>query len=408
VSHEALIRHWRELRQWIDDNRENLRTRARLKEERAEWLKRNKDPELLGIPSLRLREIQKLSEEPGDVRIDDIEDYIGALLDHDRRRKEAEEAKQRQELEAARRLADERAKSEEKERGLREQAELSVRRAGQRLWFALAASVLLLFVVGYAFLEARDANEQRAVAEEQKAAANDQKAFAEEQRALAEEQKSAALSNETHALAALSRATAREGRALDGVELALAAWPRGVGVPNRPMLGDTIRYLSLSFSEDPPVAVLNHGGPVIGAVYSPDGKRILSWSYDTTLQLWDATTGAAIGAPLRQEGPVIGAVYSPDGKRILSWSYDKTLRLWDATTGAAIGAPLRHEGWVIGAARSIRRTASASCRDLKTRRCGFGTFHGRATICSRSLQTYADDELKRGDGTSVGALRGPD
>ena len=31
---------------------------------------------------------------------------------------------------------------------------------------------------------------------------------------------------------------------------------------------------------------------------------------------------------------VRGAVYSPDGERILSWSYDKTLRLWDAATGS--------------------------------------------------------------------------
>jgi hypothetical protein len=103
VTHEALIRHWRELRAWIDANRENLRTRARLKDDRTEWLKRDKDPELLGIPSLRLKEVQKLSEEPGDVRIDDIKDYIQALLDHDRRRKEAEEAKQRQELERTKR-----------------------------------------------------------------------------------------------------------------------------------------------------------------------------------------------------------------------------------------------------------------------------------------------------------------
>ena len=50
--------------------------------------------------------------------IDDIEDYIEALLDHERRRKEAEEAKQREELEAARRLAEERA-----ERGNRASAE---------------------------------------------------------------------------------------------------------------------------------------------------------------------------------------------------------------------------------------------------------------------------------------------
>jgi WD40 repeat protein len=66
---------------------------------------------------------------------------------------------------------------------------------------------------------------------------------------------------------------------------------------------------------------------VWGAVYSPDGKRILSWSNDMTPRLWDAATDTAIGAPLRHEGAVSGALYSPDGQRILSWSDDKTLRL---------------------------------------------------------------------------------
>jgi WD domain, G-beta repeat len=305
VTHEALIRHWRELRAWIDANRDNLRTRARLKEDRTEWLKRNKDPELLGIPSLRLKEVQKLSEEPGDVRIDDIEDYIEALLDHDRQRKKAEEANQQRELEAPRR----------------------------RTWIAAAAAALLLLVAVLAGREAWVANEQKAVADSQTAAANEQKTLAEQQKAFANKQTMAALNNETHALAALSRAAARENRALDGVELALAAWPRGVGALERPMLGDAVRYLSLSFSEHPPVAVLHHGGPVNGAVYSLDGQRILSWSNDNTLRLWDAATGAAIGEPLRHQDVVNGAVYSPDGKRILSWSEDNTLRLWDAATG---------------------------------------------------------------------------
>ena len=107
-------------------------------------------------------------------------------------------------------------------------------------------------------------------------------------------------------------------------------------------------------------------GPVVGAVYSPDGKRILSWSYDWTLRLWDAPTGAAIGAPLRHEFWVWGAVYSPDGKRILSWSYDWTLRLWDAATGAAIGEPLRHEDRVGGAAYSPDGKRILSWSDDKT------------------------------------------
>ena len=189
-------------------------------------------------------------------------------------------------------MADERARSADKERGLREQAEGNAKRARQRLWFAFAASVLLLFVAGYAFREAQladeqsaiadnqtteanrqkaiaeaqtvEANKQKTLAQEQTAAANEQRAIAEKQRAAADEQKAlaekqtaAAINNETHALAALSGTAAREGRALDGVELALAAWPR-TRFAERPMLGDAIRYLSLAFSEHPPVAVLNH------------------------------------------------------------------------------------------------------------------------------------------------------
>jgi formylglycine-generating enzyme required for sulfatase activity len=81
-----------------------LRTRTRLKEDRTEWLKRNKDSELLGIPSPRLRDVQKLSEEPGDVRTDDIKDYIDALLEYDRNRKEAASAREQRRQKKAQRV----------------------------------------------------------------------------------------------------------------------------------------------------------------------------------------------------------------------------------------------------------------------------------------------------------------
>jgi hypothetical protein len=348
VTHEALIRHWDKLRAWIDENRDKLRTREFLKGNRAEWLKRDRDPDLLNLPSLYVEAARSLCDEPGDVVIDDIKDYIDALLDHDRQQKEAEEQKRHDELErakeraesaqrlaealrkakeaaedasreaaaraaveadlraaaeqkvlaeqqaktaaedaarqaaaraaaeseraeAARRLADVRARSAETERGLRELAEGNAKKARQRSILATAAAVLLLLVALVAVGAAWVAYQQKALAEEQKAAARN---------------------NETHALAALSRAAAREGRPLDGVELALAAWPRRSG-DMRPMLGDALRYLSLSLSEHPPVAVLNHGDTVWGAVYSPDGKRILSWSDDKTLRVWDAAAGVA-------------------------------------------------------------------------------------------------------------------
>ena len=87
VSHEALIRHWEKLRDWIDENRDKLRTRELLKADRAEWLKHDRDPESARhCRACISRQARSLYEQPGDVVIDDIKDYIEALLDHERQR----------------------------------------------------------------------------------------------------------------------------------------------------------------------------------------------------------------------------------------------------------------------------------------------------------------------------------
>jgi WD40 repeat protein len=55
---------------------------------------------------------------------------------------------------------------------------------------------------------------------------------------------------------------------------------------------------------------------------------------------------------------------SADEGRILSWSGDGTLRLWDAATGAQIGPPMKHDDSVSGALFSW--TIAASCRGPPT------------------------------------------
>ena len=91
---------------------------------------------------------------------------------------------------------------------------------------------------------------------------------------------------------------------------------------------------------------------VIGALFSRDESRILSWSSDRTLRLWDAATGAQIGPAMKHDGSVSGALFSRDESRILSWSTDKTLRLWDAATGAQIGPAMKHDG--LGLRRAVQ------------------------------------------------------
>jgi hypothetical protein len=99
VSHEALIRHWDKLRAWIDENRDKLRTREFLRANRIEWIKHGRDSALLRLPYLYVEQARGLHKQPGDVVIDDVKDYVEALLAQQERDREEAEAKQREALE---------------------------------------------------------------------------------------------------------------------------------------------------------------------------------------------------------------------------------------------------------------------------------------------------------------------
>jgi cytochrome c len=118
-----------------------------------------------------------------------------------------------------------------------------------------------------------------------------------------------------------------------------------------------------------------HGGPVRALAISPDGKRALSGSFDTSAIRWSldrnvalqvmrfhdgavnavvylndgriVTAGAdahiAIWTPGRQApdevlnghtGPIVDHAVSPDGKTLASASWDRTVRLWPLGGGA--------------------------------------------------------------------------
>ena len=85
---------------------------------------------------------------------------------------------------------------------------------------------------------------------------------------------------------------------------------------------------------DPGLAVLSgHGDRVFFAAYSPDGRRIVTASADTTARIWDARTGAELAVLRGHQDRVFSAAYSPDGSRIVTASRDKSARIWDARSG---------------------------------------------------------------------------
>ena len=98
VAHEALIRTWPRLRGWIDANREKLRARAAVLQAKAEWEQHGRREDLLLPAGFQLERARALLADPGDLTIDDIEEFIAlssAREESERKQKEAQEARVR-------------------------------------------------------------------------------------------------------------------------------------------------------------------------------------------------------------------------------------------------------------------------------------------------------------------------
>jgi tetratricopeptide (TPR) repeat protein len=76
VAHEALIRTWPRLRAWVDTNRERLRARAAVLQAKAEWEQYGRRKDLLLPAGFQLERGRRLLAEPGDLAVEDIQEFI--------------------------------------------------------------------------------------------------------------------------------------------------------------------------------------------------------------------------------------------------------------------------------------------------------------------------------------------
>lgn len=120
-----------------------------------------------------------------------------------------------------------------------------------------------------------------------------------------------------------------------GTAPALLAERRWELVPTgRPWL----RLLDPGALADPGVMTLvGHGGEISACAYSPDGRSILSASWDQTLRRWDVATGELQQVLSGHDAWVLSCCFSPDGHRIVSASRGDS-RIWDAATGRELRA----------------------------------------------------------------------
>ena len=81
---------------------------------------------------------------------------------------------------------------------------------------------------------------------------------------------------------------------------------------------------------------------IITLSFSPDGDRIASASkQDHTISIWDSHRGSKVLGPLQgHENTIHSLGYSPDGTLVASGSADSTICVWDMTSGIDTLSPL--------------------------------------------------------------------
>jgi WD40 repeat protein/transcriptional regulator with XRE-family HTH domain len=337
VAHEALIREWQRLHEWLTQDREGLLLHRHLTESAHEWEVRGHDLSEL-YRGARLAQVDEWSS-ANEERLNAAERaFLAASIKQEHHDALEREAQRQRELQAAQKLA-------ETEKARAEEQAFSVNRLRQRgvvLATALVfATVAAIFAGVFASRNSTLAVSNAEIASTSQA--NEAIALQERQTA----QRQALISYVRELIRA-----ADQNLAIDperSILIALEAVNKTYTI-NQTVLPEAEEALHRAIQASRVELTLRgHTDVLWSAVFSQDGTKIATASADGTAKVWDAASGEEL---LSVKGSTDGdfsegsyvwyATLSSDGKYLATAGGDHITRIWDALTGEQLLALKGH------------------------------------------------------------------
>jgi WD40 repeat protein len=294
VAHEALIREWPTLREWLSQDREGLRVHRHLTEATQEWELMKRDPSSLYRGARLAQALEWAETNPQQINSQELA-FLEASREASERDIREREAQRLRELEASKKLA--------------ETQTNAAQRLRRRAWLLAGVTVLALLLATAALFLGNQAAQRANLATSRELA-------------------NAATNN-------LGIEPERS------VLLALEALKKADTLAARNALHQALPELHILRS------FLAHDSAVTSVIHSPDGKLLASTSADRTVKIWDAQTGELLRT-IGFEKDTWDVAFSPDGTVLATASYTQVVGL-DPQTGQQLFALNGKEvGWEVG------------------------------------------------------------
>ncbi|MBW4631203.1 MAG: serine/threonine protein kinase [Iphinoe sp. HA4291-MV1] len=148
--------------------------------------------------------------------------------------------------------------------------------------------------------------------------------------------------------------------------------------PDSPLHKEGLRGILVSSSFDTTLKLWNlstgkeiltlegNAGSVHSVATSPDGRTVASGNGDKTIKLWNLFTGQEIRTLYGHSSSVESLAISPDSKMLASGSFDGNIKLWELSSGREIATLHSHSGAVKSVAFSPNGQTLASGSEDKT------------------------------------------